>query len=93
MCHVSVGHVARLLEQAGVATVVVAVRAFRPRMEPMMLPRLLLTPHSMGRPFGAPGDRETQQAVILAASKLLETVRGSGTIVEMKSAYRPGHLT
>ncbi|MCJ7701007.1 MAG: hypothetical protein MUO62_05450 [Anaerolineales bacterium] len=78
----SVGHVARLLEAEGIATVVVAARAFRPRMEVMKLPRLLLTPHLMGRPLGPAGDAAAQRAVLRAAFKLLETALAGGTVIE-----------
>ncbi len=78
----SVGHVARLLEAAGIPTVIVAAKAFRPRMEPMNLPRLLLTPHLMGRPLGLARDAETQRTVLRAAFNLLETATAGGTIVE-----------
>jgi len=79
---VSVGHAARLLEAAGIATVIVAVRAFRPRMEPMNLPRLLLTPHLMGRPLGLTGDTETQRTVLRAAFDLLENATVGGMVIE-----------
>lgn len=78
----SVGHLARLLETAGIATVIVAAQAFRPRMEIMALPRLLLTPHLMGRPLGLAGDAEGQRAVLEAAFILLETATTGGTVVE-----------
>ena len=77
------GHIARLLEEAGIPTVIIATRAFRPRMEVMRLPRLLLTPHLMGRPLGPPGHVVRQKEVILAALKLLESAERGGTIVEM----------
>jgi len=79
---VSVGHAARLLEAAGIPTVIVAVRAFRPRMEPMNLPRLLLTPNLMGRPLGLAGDAKGQHLVLSAAFDLLEMATGGGTIIE-----------
>jgi hypothetical protein len=79
---VSVGHLARLLEDAGVSTVIVAAAAFRPRMDIMNLPRLLLTPHLMGRPLGLAGDAAQQRAVLLAAFDLLETAKAGGTVVE-----------
>lgn len=88
MCHVSVGHVARVLEANGIPTVMVAVKTFRPRLEPMKVPRLLLTPHPMGRTLGAPGNRERQRATILAALRLLETATLGGTIVELTEPYR-----
>jgi len=77
---VSVGHAARLLEAAGIPTVIAAAKAFRPRMEPMNLPRLLLTPHLMGRPLGLAGDTETQRTVLRAALNFLETAAVGGTV-------------
>jgi len=86
---VSVGHVARLLEAEGIATVVVAAKAFRPRMEGMMLPRLLLTPHLMGRPLGPAGDTSEQGAILRAAFKLLETAPAGGTVIEFSPEAHP----
>ncbi len=83
MCHVSVGHVARLLEEAAITTVIIAVRAFRDQLEAMTLPRVILTAHLMGRPLGAPGDATMQRATILAALDLLESATRGGTIVEL----------
>jgi hypothetical protein len=34
----------------------------------------------MGRPVGAPGDRQRQRAVVLAALKWLETAEAPGAI-------------
>lgn len=85
----SVGHVARLLEEAGIPTVVIAVRTFRPYLEPMRLPRLLLTPFPMGRPLGAPNDVETQREVVLTGVKMLETAVANNTILEINPPYRP----
>ena len=85
------GHVARLLEREGIPTVTIAVAAFRPRMEVMLLPRLLLTQHPMGRPVGAPGDVEEQRATILAALDLLAQTENGGTIKVHTGRYRPGH--
>jgi len=80
----SVGHIARLLETAGIPTVIVAVQSFRKRLEMMTVPRALLTPHLMGRPIGRPGDREQQQSVIQAVLELLETADQGGTIIDFK---------
>jgi len=80
---VSVGHVARLLEADGIATVVIAVTAFRDRLQAMSLPRLVLTPHLMGRPLGMPGDKERQRASLLAAFELLEQATHGKTVVEL----------
>ena len=73
MCHVSVGHVARGLESAGIATTTIMVEAFRHRAEEMMIPRTLTTRFPMGRPLGAPNDVDRQLDVIRAALGLLET--------------------
>ncbi|MBI4789779.1 MAG: hypothetical protein HY782_22330 [Chloroflexi bacterium] len=77
-----------MLEADGIPTVVIAVKAFLPRLEPMKIPRLVITHHPMGRPLGAPGDRERQREVIIAALKLLETATEGGTLVELAEPYR-----
>lgn len=70
----SVGHVARLLEEEGIPTVIVAAGAFRDRLEAMEVPRLLPTPHWMGRPLGPPGEAGTQRETLRRALDLLESV-------------------
>lgn len=67
----SVGHVARVAEEAGIGTVIIAVDTFRERLEAMRVPRLLTTPFWMGRPLGRAGDGETQRRTLLAALELL----------------------
>jgi hypothetical protein len=79
---VSVGHLARLIEQAGIATVVIAVRAFRSGFEEMQVARALITPYIMGRPLGFPGDIDGQRAILLAAIDLLDNATSGGTIVD-----------
>ena len=79
----SVGHVARLLEESGISTVVIAVRAFRLRLEMMTLPRVLITPHLMGRPLGAPGDKKRQTEILRAALALLQEADKVGTLREL----------
>ncbi len=90
MCHVSVGHVARTVESAGIPTVAVYVKAFEKVAREMRLPRVLLTRHPVGRPLGAPGDRERQAAVVRAALELLETAPNGGVVREFGEPYRPG---
>lgn len=60
-----------MAEEAGIATVIIAVEAFRDRLEAMKVPRLLSTPFWMGRPLGRAGDSKTQRATLLAALELL----------------------
>lgn len=76
----SVGHIARGFEEAGMSTVIIAIRSFESRMRMMSLPRVLLTPEVMGRPLGAPFDRKRHSAVVLEALRLLETAKENGTI-------------
>lgn len=61
-----------MLEEAGVATVIIAAEAFKDRLEAMRPPRLLTTPQWMGRPLGRAGDAATQRKTLLAALALLE---------------------
>ena len=88
MCHVSVGHVQRAFESAGVPSTSVYVRSFGHIPELMGLSRTVITSHPMGRPLGRPGDGERQRAVIERALGLL----GSDTqqIVEFGEPYRLG---
>ena len=79
----SVGHLARILEAAGIATVVIGIEAFRARLEAMKLPRLLVTPYLLGRTLGVPNDKEGQLKVVRAALKLLDEARAGGTVVKL----------
>ena len=76
------GHVARLLEEAGIATVIISVKAFEKRLVEMTLPRVLLTPFVMGRPIGPPNDPNIQSAVLKAALSLLTKAKKVGTFEE-----------
>jgi hypothetical protein len=89
---VSVGHVARSFESAGIPTVSVYVRSFRHVAERMGIPRTVVTRHPMGRPFGAPGDIERQSAVLEAALSLLESADRGGMVVELDAPFRPGRV-
>jgi hypothetical protein len=71
VCHESVGLVARALEEAGIATVSVFVRAFDHVAGRLRVPRVLVTPHLMGRTVGPVGDRSRQREVVEAALRLL----------------------
>ena len=83
----SVGHVQRAIEAAGIPTVGVYVRSFGHIPELMGVARALVTRHPMGRPLGAPGDGERQSAVVRAALDLLE--RPEQSIVEFPEPWRP----
>lgn len=85
----SVGHAARLFEEAGIATVIIAVRAFEDVLKSMCLPRVLLTDHPMGRPIGPPMDSEYHLQVISAALAMVEEVSSCGSIRFYKGKYLP----
>ena len=76
----TVGHVARAIEMAGIPTVSIYIEAFRPNAQLLKPARTLITPHIMGRPLGLPHRRDQQLAVILAALHLLETAEHAPTI-------------
>ncbi|MCH7587864.1 MAG: hypothetical protein IIC78_07500 [Chloroflexi bacterium] len=76
----SVGHLARLLEGGGIATVVIGIRAFLPTLRAMSLPRVVVTPNLLGRTLGPPGDRMAQRSALLAALELLESARAGGEV-------------
>lgn len=84
----SVGHVARWLESAGIATTTIIVEAFRHRAEQMVIPRAVITRFPMGRPLGAPHDAERHTDVIRMAFDLLTTATEPGTIITYPRPYR-----
>ena len=76
MCHGSVGLVARALEAAGIPTVSVFNRVFAHVAGRLRVPRVLVTPHLMGRTIGPVGDRTRQREVVEAALRLLVEADG-----------------
>ncbi len=83
----SVGHLARLLEEAGIATVIIAVASFRDVLAAMNTPRILITKHPMGRPIGQPNDKDGQLDVVKAALDLFSETRAFGTLKEYAGTY------
>jgi len=83
---VSVGHVQRAIETAGLPTVGIYVRSFGRVPELMGVARALITPNPMGRPLGAPNDPKRQLEIVRSALGLLNTAGPS--IVEFDQPYR-----
>jgi hypothetical protein len=79
VCHESVGLVARALEAAGIPTVAVFTRPFAHVAGRLRVPRVLVTPHLVGRTIGPVGDRERQREVVEAALRLLAEADGPET--------------
>ena len=69
---------------------IIAAQPFRRRLLAMSLPRLVLTPHPMGRVLGAPGDADRQKTVLSAALELLETASEGGAFLELPGTYQLG---
>ena len=88
----SVGHVARAVEEAGTPTVVIQVQAFAHVARRMHLPRVVLTRHPMGRPLGAAGDVGRQRQVLDAALGLASAATESGTVLELDGSFEPGSV-
>ncbi len=80
----SVGHIARALEENNIPTVIIAVKAFESRMRMMSLPRVLLVPEVMGRPMGAPHDSARHSYILSQALDLLETATANASIQHLK---------
>ncbi len=84
----SVGHTARIFEEAGIATVCVYIRAFAHQARFIKPPRVLVTRHVLGRTIGAPGDVDRQSEVVAAALDLLATATEPNTVRELTAEYR-----
>jgi hypothetical protein len=88
---VSVGHVSRAIESAGIPTSAVFISAFQHVAEEMKLARTVVTRHPMGRPLGAAGDHPRHRRVTIAALELFDSADDSA-IVELPEPFRPGTL-
>ena len=79
------GHIARAFESAGIPTVAFGVQAFKSRMVPMRLPRLVLTPELMGKTLGMPNDVLTQRRYLEMGLNLLEVAAEGNTRIELEN--------
>lgn len=86
----SVGHFARVLEAAGIPTVMVCIQAAWVRVKQMKLARVVVVPHFMGRTLGPPGQHRRHRATIVTALNLLENAVRGETMVELSGSYRSG---
>jgi hypothetical protein len=86
---VSVGHVSRAIEESGIPTATIMVKAFEHRARELRIPRTLIVRHPMGRPLGAACDSARQREVLDATFDLAESAQENGTIIEYPGFYRP----
>ena len=84
----SVGHVSRAFEAAGIPTVIVMSNVFRGRTLAMKPARVIFTQHIMGRPLSAPFDTERQAYVLGEVLKLLEGATEPETTLLLPDKYR-----
>ncbi len=80
------GLIARVLEEAGIATVCIVMR--REVAQNVKPPRALFVKFPMGAPLGPAGDAETQRGVILEALSVLTSATEPGTIVDSARAWK-----
>ena len=83
----SVGHVARGFEEAGIPTVVIMAGPFRHRAVQMKPPRTVVTRNIPGHTISAPGHRERQREVLRAALRLLDSATEGGAILDLPGTY------
>ena len=77
------GHTARVLEENGISTVVIYIRAFRHHAENLKVPRTVVTSNLLGRTVGRVGDVEGQRNVVRHALRLLAETTKPGTILDL----------
>jgi D-proline reductase (dithiol) PrdB len=87
-----VGLVARVIEEAGIPTVLVSTgRDLTAQVRP---PRSVFVNFPMGNPFGPPGEVALQRAILLDALRLAETAKEGGALVDLPyvfgSDFAPG---
>ena len=80
------GLIARVLEEAGIATVCIIMR--REVAENVKPPRTLFVKFPFGAPLGPAGDVKTQRGVILEALSVLVNETEPGTIVDSPRAWK-----
>jgi len=81
-----VGLIARVVEEAGIATVCIIMR--REVAENVKPPRALFVKFPFGAPLGPAGDVETQRGVIVEALSVLTYAAEPGTIVDSPRAWK-----
>ena len=81
------GLVARVVEQAGIPTVLVSTG--RDLTAQVLPPRSVFVNFPMGNPFGRSGDREMQRRILIDALRLAETAEHGGVLVDLP--YDWGH--
>jgi hypothetical protein len=85
VCHQSVSLCARLLEESGIATVVMGCA--KDIVEWVGVPRLLFSDFPLGNPAGKPHDKASQAATLELALALLESASAPRTTVQSPQVW------
>ncbi len=80
------GLIARVLEEAGLATVCIVMR--REVAQNVKPPRAMFVKFPFGAPLGPAGDVQTQRGVIMEALTVLTDATEPGTIVDSPRAWK-----
>ena len=79
------GLVARVVEEAGIPTVLVSTG--RDLTAQVLPPRSVFVNAPMGNPFGRAGDAGMQRRILLDALRLAETAERGGVLVDLPYAW------
>ncbi|TCO55904.1 glycine/sarcosine/betaine reductase component B subunit [Actinocrispum wychmicini] len=85
-CHRSAVVLQRLIEQAGIPTVIIA--SLPTVAAQLGAPRIAATDTPMGAALGAPHDPAQQRRILTSAIQLLDTARTPGHITHLPESYR-----
>lgn len=79
------GLVVRIVEQAGIPTVVVSTaRDITQQVKP---PRAVFVNHPMGNTFGHAGDRAVQSRILRAALDVVANATEAGTLIDLPQVW------
>ena len=85
VCHQSVSLAARLLEESGIATIIMGCA--KDIVEHVGVPRFLFSDFPLGNAAGRPNDRESQAVTADLALRVLETAPASRTTVQSPQVW------
>lgn len=91
MDHQTVGLVARVVEEAGIPTVLVSTG--RDLTQQVLPPRSVFVNFPMGNPFGRPGDSAMQRDILVQTLRLAETATEPGVLVDLSHDWGEDFLT
>lgn len=76
-----------MMEEAGIATVVIGSGMYEERLRAMNLPRTVITQDPLGRPLSAPGNTHVQREILIAALDMLENSQTPGGVMVLPADH------